>query len=316
MYGFMKFMNSSNRKSYFAYRRSAIVAIALLTVWAPPARAGEVRISVCIVSLIDDVTLAAKEDGLVHEIAVREGSIVKPGQVLARLDDRQAVVQRQIADAQYEVAAKKADGDVDARLARAEAKVKKFEQEHAAKANQVVRDVVGEVELTRMALAFEEATLKAEKADHDQAVLVREKQVRALEIEAARLGVERRTITSPIDGLVVQKLSDIGEWAKAGDPICRVIRLDKLWVEGLVEAKSHGPAEVFDKEVEIRVEAEAGRVERFSGRVVFVDPQIDGNGRFRMRAEVQNRKQDNFWLLMPGQTADMTIAPATGRKAP
>jgi len=308
MYGFMKYMNLSNRKSCSAFRPAAIVLALVFACRASLANAGDVRISVCIVTLIEDVTLAAKEDGLVGEVAVREGSVVKPGQVLARLDDRQAVVQRQIAEAQYDVAAKKAESDVDARLARAEARVKKFEQDHAAKANQVFRDVVGEVELTRMALAYEEATLKAEKAEHDQAVLVREKNVRSLEVESARLGVERRTITSPIEGLVVQRFSDVGEWAKTGDPICRVIRLDKLWVEGLVEAKSHGPAEVYDKATEIRVETEGGRAERFAGRVVFVDPQIDGNGRFRVRAEVDNRKQGGFWLLMPGQTADMTIA--------
>ena len=277
--------------------------------------AGELRITNCIVSVIEDVTFAAQEDGLLREILVHEGSVVKPKSLVAKLDDRKALVDRGIAEMQYQVAKTKADNDVDARLARAEQKVKTFEHEQAVEANKVVSKVVGQVELKRMTLAIEEASLKAEKAERDRAALVQEKSVRELEVEAAKLGVERRTVSSTLDGVVVQRFVDVGEWVKVGDPICRAIRLDRVWVEGLVEARAHTIGRLVGKQVGAEVELLGGKTETFQGKIVFVDPQIDGNGRFRVRAEVINKERDGAWLMLPGQLAEMVVAPSTAASA-
>jgi multidrug efflux pump subunit AcrA (membrane-fusion protein) len=279
--------------------------------------AGELRITNCIVSVIEDVTFAAQEDGLLREILVHEGSVVKPKSLVAKLDDSKALVDRGIAEMQYQVAKTKADNDVDARLARAEHKVKTFEHEQAIEANKVVSKVVGQVELKRMTLAIEEASLKAEKAERDRAALVQEKSVRELEVEAAKLGVERRTVSSTLDGVVVQRFVDVGEWVKVGDPICRAIRLDRVWVEGLIEARTHTAGQMIGKNVDVQVELLGGKMETFQGKVVFVDPQIDGNGRFRVRAEVTNRERDGAWLMLPGQLAEMVVAlPAAAAATP
>ena len=279
------------------------------------ASAADIRLSHCIVSLIDDVTLAAQEEGLLREILVQEGTSLTTGEVMARFDDRQAAVQLKIAEAQLEVAARKTRNDVDVRLAEAEAEVKRFEHQNALEANKVVADVVGQVEVRRLELAHKEATLKAEKAERDLDVLEAERDVRALEIEAADLGLQRRTIRSPIDGVVVQRFVDRGEWLKVGDPICRVVRLDKLWVEGLLEAKLYAPEHVDGRAVEIDVELAGGRQDKLRGEIVFVDPQIDGNGRFRVRAEIANRRNGRHWVLLPGHVAEMVVRPRDGGDA-
>jgi multidrug efflux pump subunit AcrA (membrane-fusion protein) len=301
-------MSSSKRKFFSGCKHigSALCCWAL-SVGALRA-ADDIRIPLCIVAVIDDVTFAAQEDGLLREIAVREGSVVKPNDLIAKLDDRQAIVQRRIAEAQHEMVAKKADNDVDVRLAQAEHRVKKFEHEQALEANKVVSKVVGQVELKRMVLAYEEASLKAEKAERDVGVFASEKVAKAQEIEAAKLGVERRTVLSSLDGLVVQRFVDVGEWVKVGEPICRAIRLDRVWIEGLLEARVHSIGDVAEKPVDISVELPGGKTEKLQGRVVFADPQIDGNGRFRVRAEVVNRTVDRHWILLPGQTAEMVIS--------
>jgi hypothetical protein len=40
--------------------------------------------------------------------------------------------------------------------------------------------------------------------------------------------------------------------------------------------------------------------------VVFVKPVIEGNT-YQVRAEVENRKVNGFWLLTPGMPAQMNI---------
>jgi hypothetical protein len=40
---------------------------------------------------------------------------------------------------------------------------------------------------------------------------------------------------------------------------------------------------------------------------VFVNPLIRTGGSFQVRAEVENRKENGFWVLSPGMPATMTI---------
>lgn len=66
--------------------------------------------------------------------------------------------------------------------------------------------------------------------------LKREQQVQAraqLEVERARAQLAQREIRSPIDGSVVERLADEGEYVD-GEPVFRVARLDPLHVEVIV----------------------------------------------------------------------------------
>lgn len=261
----------------------------------------------CLVSLTEDITLAARDEGILTEVFIDEGAVVAADAPIAQLDQREAEVRLDIARAQLAVLEERRANDVEVRLAKAQAEVKKLEHENALSANRVVADVVGQVEVRRMALAFREAELQAEKARRDLDVLVKEQAVRRLEIAGAELELERRRVLSPVEGVVVQRFVDRGEWVKLGDPVCRIIRLDQLWIEGLVEARSQAPRTLGELPVSVAFERSGGGSERLTGRVVFVDPQIDGNGRFRVRALVKNRRDGKHWTLLPGQSVEMTI---------
>jgi hypothetical protein len=50
-----------------------------------------------------------------------------------------------------------------------------------------------------------------------------------------------------------------------------------------------------------------GRRESFSGKVVFVSPEVEAGGQYRYWAEVDNRKTGEHWLLRPGLMAEVTI---------
>ena len=50
-----------------------------------------------------------------------------------------------------------------------------------------------------------------------------------------------------------------------------------------------------------------GRNETFKGDIVFVDPMVEADGQYLVRALIKNREENGQWLLRPGMDAEMTI---------
>jgi multidrug efflux pump subunit AcrA (membrane-fusion protein) len=107
----------------------------------------------------------------------------------------------------------------------------------------------------------------------------------------------------------VQIYPHLGEWMQPGDPLARVVRIDKLRVEGYVDSARFEPEQVHDRPVTVTVGFADEREETFKGRIVFVSPLVEPGGDFRVFAEVENRQPpgSSQWLLRAGQTATMTI---------
>jgi len=130
-----------------------------------------------------------------------------------------------------------------------------------------------------------------------------------VELEAAENAIDRRLIKSPLDGVVVQIFPHQGEWMQPGDPLARVVRADKLRVEGYVDSSRFDPEVVRDRPVTVEVTLADDRKESFPGRIVFTSPLVESGGDYRVFAEVENRQAPGSgqWLLRAGQTARMTI---------
>jgi multidrug resistance efflux pump len=130
-----------------------------------------------------------------------------------------------------------------------------------------------------------------------------------VEVEAAENGIERRLLKSPLDGVVVQVFPHQGEWMQPGDPLARVVRTDKVKVEGYVDAAAWDPEQVRDRPVTVQVTLAKDRRESFAGRMVFVSPLDESGGDYRVVAEVENRRDEasQQWLLRAGKTASMTV---------
>ncbi len=127
------------------------------------------------------------------------------------------------------------------------------------------------------------------------------------EVELADESVRRRQINAPIDGVVQRIYAHLGEWVKPGDSVVRLMRMDRLRVEGYLDKDQYSPGEVAGRPVNVQVVLANGRKEQFKGKVVFVDPEIQGEHDYKVRAEVDNRKDNGQWLLRPGMPANMTI---------
>jgi multidrug efflux pump subunit AcrA (membrane-fusion protein) len=263
----------------------------------------------CLVSLVEEAKVPAREPGVLEELLVREGDAVSKGEVIAKIDDDQPQMERRKAKAEHDQAVAKSDSDVDVRYAVAAEKVAQIEFEKAAESDRKVPGSVTRVELNRLQLNEQKSELQIEQAQLERKVSAMAAVSKGVEVDAAENAIERRLIKSPLDGVVVQIFPHQGEWMQPGDPLARVVRTDKLRVEGYVDASQWSPEQVRDRPVTVEVTLDENRREKFTGRIVFTSPIVESGGDYRVFAEVENRQApgSQTWLLRAGQTATMTI---------
>jgi multidrug efflux pump subunit AcrA (membrane-fusion protein) len=260
----------------------------------------------CLVSLADEVAVPAQEAGVLMKIPVRDGQQVTKGDLLAQIDDIVPRAKQNVAMYKLKAALKEATDDINKRFSEASADVAYADCLQDSEANRRIPGTVQQATVRQHLLEHKKMVLSIEKAIKDMDVAKMQAGVSQAELDAASADVERRRIVSPLDAIVMELKPHVGEWVQAGDTIMRLLRIDLLRVEGLLDAKSYRPSEIQDRPVVVAITLPHGQKETFSGKIVFVKPIIEGRT-FQVRAEVQNRRQGGFWVLFPGQTADMTI---------
>lgn len=257
--------------------------------------------------LLEDIQVPALEAGALTQIAVQEGALVKKGQPLATLDDREPLIKKRAAELERDALLAKASDDVEIRFAQASLAYSTAELNRllAVERRSQSSVTIGEVEKARLAQQRDE--LQVEKARLDLKIAKMTADVHQAEVDAAELSVTRRQVLSPIDGEVVSLLHEAQEWVNAGEPVAQVVRMDRLRVEGFVSTAELSVSEIVGKDVLVELLLARGRTERFTGKVVYVSPIVTAGGKYRVRAEVENRLENRQWLLRAGMNASMTI---------
>lgn len=261
----------------------------------------------CLLSMNEEAEVPAQEAGVLIKIPVREGQAVAKGETLAQIDDALAKMQYNIAYYKLKAAEKEAADDIGIRYAEAAAKVAKAEYDQARDANNKFPGTVPLAEERRLLLKHREMVLSIEKSQKEMALAALQVKVSEAELKAAEAKLEHYHATSPLDAVVVEFSRHEGEWVQPGDPLMRLVRVDRLRAEGYVSASNYSAAEIKGRPVNVIVTLARGRKETFPGKIVYVKPLIEAGGQFLVRAEVDNRKQGDIWLLSPGLSAEMII---------
>ena len=160
--------------------------------------------------------VGAKMPGRVAKLLVREGDVVKAGDVLMELDD--SGERSAIGASQARVAAARA------RAAASRASLAEVEQQIAREKALVERGVTGRATLEDLG-----ARLKA----LDEAAKASEAEVRALaaEVESLRVALTDRKILAPIGGTVVSKPPEVGEVVFLERPLAEIADFGSLVIE-------------------------------------------------------------------------------------
>ena len=114
-----------------------------------------------------------------------------------------------------------------------------------------------------------------------------EAKIAELEMRERETALRLRTVVSPIDGVVVDRVMSPGDQVSRGSShILRLMRLDPLHVEVVAPASLFGVVKVG---AAARVVAEGAGQKPHAARVSVIDRVIDaGSGTFRLRLELRN----------------------------
>ncbi|MDH0893448.1 MULTISPECIES: efflux RND transporter periplasmic adaptor subunit [unclassified Pseudomonas] len=235
-----------------------------------------------------EVQVRAQVSGILQERTYQEGSQVKRGQVLFRIDPRP-----------YQAALSRAKGA----LAQEQARYRQTERDLKRIRELQKKGFASESELDNAVSNFEQskANIEAAKA----------------EVQARQIDLDYTTVEAPISGITSKETVSEGSLMVAGDPnaslLTQITQLDPLYVNFAAP----------DREVErvrsglaagtLRMEGEHMRVElKFGdgstypteGRVDFTDSLVDrGTGTVSVRAVVPNPEQS----LLPGQFVRVVV---------
>jgi len=197
------------------------------------------------------------------------------------------------------------------RYAKAAADVAYVEWQKSEEAAHRVPGSVVEVELNRLKLTYRRSELQIEQAQLELKLSGYAVDSKGAEVGAAEEAIRRRQIRAPLAGVLVQIIPHVGEWVKPGDPICRIVHMDRLRVEGFFKSTQYGPEAILGKPVAVLVELpHQTQPLQFNGRIAFVSPTAEAGGEYRIWAEVENRLvpgRTDAWQLPPGVTATMRI---------
>lgn len=247
--------------------RGALLAVLLL---AGGSRAGEFD---CIIEPSKTIEVRAASEGLIEKIWVDRGDMVKNGQVLVTLDS--GVERAATEAARYRSTMQ---GKIRTGESRVEFSTTKYNRREKLAGQSFISLHDRDEALTEKKLA--ESELIEAKDDR-----------RLSEIEYRRLSeqLRLRTIKSPIDGVVVDRLLNAGELADNRDlrrPILKLADIGRLHVEVLMPIDAFGKLTI-GQSVEVLPEPPVGG--RYTATVKVIDRVHDAaSGTFGVRLELAN----------------------------
>ncbi|MDX1965125.1 MAG: efflux RND transporter periplasmic adaptor subunit [Pirellulales bacterium] len=279
-----------------------------LTAWATEFiySAEPIRIDTALVTLIDKADIPARDAGVLAELTVTEGQSVKKGDTLARLDLAEQHAAREEAVAAAAAAAELAENDIKLRYARAGLAVAQAEYQRAKESLEKFEKSVSQTELDQLRLVVEKSALEIEQAEQDLKLAKLTEIRKRQELAIATERLEKRRILAPFDGIVAEVRKQRGEWVQPGETVLRLIRSDRLRVEGFLPAAA--TLNLASAEVQFACPALKNNAQSFPGKITFVSPEVNAvNGQVRIWAELPNAAGQ----LRPGLVGELIIKPVT-----
>ena len=216
------------------------------------------------------IHVAASETGIITKIHVREGDVVKEGQLLAQLDDDVHLALLAIAEQ-----AMNAKGRLDTTLADLELKTSRCEKLKRLRADGHARQE--EVDRAATELAVAEGQVETARED----LLIKR-----LEFDKLRTQLERRSIRCTTDGVVAELHKNEGEFVAPNDPeLLTVVELDPLVAVFSIMRPLADRLKV-DSTLKVRFPESKDEVK---GTIEFISPITDAeSGTVRIKIRVDN----------------------------
>jgi RND family efflux transporter MFP subunit len=235
-----------------------------------------------VLSVEHSVDVAAQRDGVVVATEKDEGSPVRAGEELARLDD--TMLQNELQKAQSDLFV--AQNNVKYKEAEEQAKAAQLRRQQLLRQNGLSSDA--DLEQAQ----FEDKAVQYEVESWKSIVQSNEAQVREL-----RLQIDRTHIRAPFSGVVVRRYIRVGQQLATNDKCFRVSQLGPLEVEFQVpETGALRPKQG----IRFSLRLASGGPETYGARVLRTSPTVDpASDSYDVVAQLTG---SNLSVLRPGMS--------------
>jgi len=223
----------------------------------------------CLIEPYYVIDIGSPVTGVIESLAVERGNSVEKGQVLVQLESG---VERAA------VAVASGRADMDALIQSHEARVTLGEQRKQRADKLFAGDALSRDR-------SEEAETEAIVARHELEQAREKMKLASLELDHALALLQRRSIRSPVSGVVVERLMAPGEVVD-DETVLQLAKLDPLRVQVVLPGARFGSFRVGEQ---ARVQPELPGASAHEARVVLVDRVIDAaSGTFGVQLELPN----------------------------
>ena len=284
---------------------------------------------------VTEVDVAFEIPGTVAERNVDEGSLIDKGEPIARLHEREYLLQYERVYAAKAAAAARADlvlkgprgREIDSAVAALDAaEAGLAQQQHELRRVQSLYEnkVLSNSEFERISAAVAAIQAQRDQAqaqvdmlrEGSRAEEIREARNRLQEaekaVELAQLNLDRCRLFAPIQGRILLKSREVGETVAAGTPIVTIGDLSRPWLNLYVNERDLGRIGLGMK---AQVMIDSFPQQPFEGKVTFIAQKSEFTPKniqtqdervklvYRVKIELDNRDQ----ALKPGMPADAVI---------
>jgi RND family efflux transporter MFP subunit len=249
--------------------QSVAAALAILALWSSHVVANPYE---CLIEPNQTVEIRSSTEGVIEKVLVKRGDRVRAGQVLVQLES--SAESSAVALAKFR---SEALGRITSTENRFDYASKKFERSKELQSqNFVTAQARDEADAERR---IAEAELREARENREMAIY---------EHRHAMDLLNRRTLRSPFDGIVMDRMLNPGDLAEAGAgrrPILKLAQVEPLRVEVVLPLAAHGKVKAKTA-AEIAPE---GQATRFPATVSVIDSVFDSaSGTFGVRLEMPN----------------------------
>lgn len=247
----------------------------------------EIVVEGAILKTIESTSIATQVTGLLQEVVVKEGNKVKKGQEIAKIDDALIQLQLEKALVSLDATKKKQGSEIDLKLAEKSQTVAESEYKRALSANASVQNAYPVSEVERLKLLLDRSMLEVDRAKFQREMVAMDIASAEIECKQSRETLKRHRVVAPCDGVVVAVEKRAGEWVEPGTVVLKIVQIDRLRIEGFVQAENALPNLVGSKAM---VEVTNGdELLEMTAELVFVSLDANPlNSQVRVFLEVDN----------------------------
>lgn len=224
-----------------------------------------------------ETIIPAEATGIIRELKVEEGDLLKDGQVVGYIDTLQVSLKRQQLLAQIKaVKSRRPDANIQLEAYREQLKQAKTDQvrmENLVKADAATRKQLDDAKTRVSVLEKQIGAMRSELSISTTGI---NEEAKALQVQVEQVvdQISKSNIVNKADGTVLTKYTETGEMATIGKPLYKIADLSTIILRVYITGEQL-PAVKLGQTVKVFVDAANGDYKEYAGKLEWISDKAE-----------------------------------------